>query len=413
MESIFILLLLAFGWTIFKLLIGAGAKTAKAAAKATFGNGTFSENLDLEFKGIGPMTMRLVEGNSDKVAFREVQVKGLFPITSSKNLRFVTSIFDDEEGNDLAPIVCYLDEFQEEHSVCYQTSVDIGRCEPNSGYIKWVKVGVVLPEIMQGPHSGLRKLRVLLRLVDINDPPLIENGFHTKGNASGIIWSQSDNFTWNMTEKGYVEIDSAAHEAKSLTVKIAVAIAMADGNLDDAEGMVLKEWILKAIAPYTDSKREELKALYNSAMKDAHTEILSGELLLSELVSRLNDVGSKKAKYETMELCYDVMVADGVADAVETKKINLIADGLELEIEELEKLRDKKLVAFAGSAQHNSSIEDMVGIDSGWTDSQIKKHLRTEFNKWNNRINTLTDEAEIQSAQRMLDMISEAHKKYG
>mgnify|MGYP000161806446 CR=1 FL=1 len=101
------------------------------------------------------------------------------------------------------------------------------------------------------------------------------------------------------------------------------------------------------------------------------------------------------------------------SDTEETKNINIIAEGLELDIEELEKLRDKKLVVFAGSAQHNSSIEDMVGIDSGWTDSQIKKHLRTEFNKWNNRINTLTDEAEIKSAQRMLDMISEAHKKYG
>jgi len=39
-------------------------------------------------------------------------------------------------------------------------------------------------------------------------------------------------------------------------------------------------------------------------------------------------------------------------------------------------------------------------------------HLREEFNKWNNRLNTLPEGVERDNAQQMLGLISDARKKY-
>jgi hypothetical protein len=139
----------------------------------------------------------------------------------------------------------------------------------------------------------------------------------------------------------------------------------------------------------------------------------SGELSLSPLIERLNEIGEKSTKYETIELCFDVMAADGVADAEELKTIRKVAEALELDFDEIKKLQDQKIIGLDTSVTSHASIEDLLGIEGDWDIARIKKHLRVEFQKWNNRLNTLAEGEERNNAQRMLDLIAEARKKYG
>ena len=89
-----------------------------------------------------------------------------------------------------------------------------------------------------------------------------------------------------------------------------------------------------------------------------------------------------------------------------------VAESLELDLDEINKMRDQKIVTLDSKATKHASIEDILGIGSDWDKEQIKKHLRNEFMKWNNRLNTLSEGEERNNAQRMLDTISEARKKY-
>ncbi len=61
----------------------------------------------------------------------------------------------------------------------------------------------------------------------------------------------------------------------------------------------------------------------------------------------------------------------------------------------------------------SSSLEIMLGIDEGWTKEEILVHLNKEFAKWNGRIQALENEDEKNKAQKMLDAIAKARKKYG
>ena len=192
-----------------------------------------------------------------------------------------------------------------------------------------------------------------------------------------------------------------------------MVVAMADGTLDDSEGNTLKQWVIKEIEHHGKEKQKVLKKLYNDAMREAYIEAREGELTLSDLTYRLNEIGDKTTKYEAIELCMEVMAADGVADASELNIIKKIAQSLGLDMDEVEKLRDQKIIGLNADVTDHASIEEILDIDPNLSIDQIKKRLRTEFQKWNNRLNTLPEGEERQNAQLMLDRIADARKKYG
>ena len=116
---------------------------------------------------------------------------------------------------------------------------------------------------------------------------------------------------------------------------------MSDGSLDDSEGEILKNWIVREVSPYSDDKQKPLKKMFNDALKEGFAQAQSGNLSLSPLVERLSEIGEKKTKYDAIELCFDVMAADGVADPEEMAVIRKVADALDLDMDEIEKMREE------------------------------------------------------------------------
>ena len=362
---------------------------------------------------IGEFEVRLhnthLEDNNEGPIVKEIQGQGLFPITQTKNIGFITSVFDETSG-ELEPIISSIESFQENDSVVFQHSTVIGPIEAGQGFIKWIRLGAIIPEILEPPYSGNRKILAIIRMVDMNELPDIAHGYH--GEEGSILWQTSLRFNYTFTEKGYKEASEHRDETVGLSLKIGMAVALADGTLDKTEGDTLKHWVIKQIAPFVDDKKAELKKTYNDAMKESYAAAQNGELILSDLTSRLNEIGEKNSKYETIELCYEVMAADGVADENEIKIIKKIAEALDLDMSEVESMRDQKIIGLNSNLSEHAEIEVILGIENDWTDDQIKKHLRLEFQKWNNRLNTLSEGEDRENAQLMLERISEARKKY-
>ncbi len=350
------------------------------------------------------------DDDDDSPNVKVIEAKGLIPVQRKSNIGFITSILDIS-SDDPEPVLCALEIFQEEDNIVFQHQVEVGETTPNEGFIKWVRLGVIPIELIQPPYSGKRDLVAIFRMVDLSNPPSITHGF-SETEHSGLLWQQTLTFSKSFEDKGYSEAAEHRDEAMAISLKIGMAVAMADGDLDDKEGDTLKQWILRAIEPFSDEKQQMLKKLYNEAMKDAYADAINENLSLSDLTNRLNEIGEKTTKYEALELCFDVMAADGVADKEEIHMIRKISEVLELDIDEINKMRDRKIIGLDVSASDHANIEILLGIDAGWSKEQIKKHLRSEFQKWNNRINTLNEGKERDNAQRMLDLIAEARKKY-
>lgn len=400
MDSIWAWVFIIAGWFVLKAIL--------KSVQSSSGSG-----------GARPTPMGLIEarmidarlgddGTGPKV--KQLEIKGLLPVSKRTKVGFVTSVFDSTTGT-FEPIISAIETLQEPHTAIYQQRVQVGYVSPNEGFTDWVDAGFVAPEIIQPPHGGRRELSVVLRMVNLDLIPDITHGFHDPHHP-GLLWQTVVKFPWTFEEKGYQEAAAHREEAMALAVQIGVAIAMADGSLETAEGTLLKEWVTRFISPYSENKQAVLKDACNRAMKEAYAAAKSGTLAMGPLLDRLNVVGDKTTKYEAIELCFDVMAADGIAHADELRRIRAVAEGLGLDIDEINRMRDRKIIHLDTNSVHHASVEELLGIQPDWDSAHVKKHLRVEFQKWNDRLNTLPEGNERANAQRMLEAISEARKNH-
>ncbi|OEF86421.1 TerB family tellurite resistance protein [Vibrio breoganii] len=413
MEGILAIIAIFIGFAIFRMVISAIFTTVGAAGKTLVGKGDFKQNMELGFKGMQSFDVQVIDSTfeSDGVSLpiKQIQCKGLFPVSKPVNASVVISIFD-ASGEELVPILAAIENFQEESSPAYQTISEVGLIKDNQGFTHWVNLGGVFPEILEPPYSGNRDIKIIVRLVDNNNFPSIHHGFNHSND--GILWQKTLPISMYFKDKGYIEVADDRDESKALSIKIAMGVAMSDGSLDKEEAEVFKNWIVKSIEPFTGSRKIELKDILNSALKDSFASSREGTFHLDSYLARMNKIADKGVKYETIELCFDIMAADGVADSKELDAIKSIATYLGLNMEEISKMRDQRIVNLNSEAESASSLEDLLGIEADWSTKDIKKHLRQEFQKWNNRLNALEEGEQRDNAQLMLDRISEARKKY-
>ena len=410
MEAVIVIVLLLFGGIILRAIF----RTTAAVGRTALGKGTLSENMELSFKGMVPLEARLsdkrlTEGNADTL-LKEIYVRGLFPVRRHNcRTAFVVSIFDKTDAETL-PVISILDSFQEPNNVVFQHTAELPPVSPNQGFVKWERVSGLIPDLLQPPYSGERTLLVVLRLIELDNPPVITHGYAS--DDTGILWQSALTFTHIFKDKGYKEASENRDEAQALSVKVAVAVAMSDGSFDDREGEVIANWIRRAIEPFEGERRDTLRENYNNALREAYDEARNGDLLLSNLTTKLNEIGEVKVKYDAIELCFEVMAADGEADPKEMRTIRKIGEALELNLDELDAMRDQKIVGLDSHVSSDDNIEELLGIEADWDAAKVNSHLRSEFNKWNNRLNALPEGPERESAQSMLNLIAKARQRY-
>lgn len=412
MEPVLAIIGIFLFWYVVSWVLRAGAGTVRAVARTASGKGSLTDNLQASIVGMKPIQARMQPDlESSGIEAQEIQIKGLLPVTRRVRAGFVTSVFDNSSGK-LEPVYSTMEMFQEPRTLAYQHTVEVGEVEPGIGFITWIRVGVVLPQILQPPVGGQCKLFCVLRLVDLDNLPEISLGFIKPGEV-GRLWDTTFSFEYQIRSKGYVELSETRDAARGIGLKIAVAIAMWDGNLEERQGNILKSWVEKAIDSYAGERREKLKGILNTAMRGAYVAAKGEGLSLSDLTASLNGTGDDLVKYQVIELCYDLLAAKGTPGGDQARIIDLVAKSLNLDLVELEKIRDVRIVGITSDLSSNASIEELIGIDKGWPVEKIRKHLRTEFQKWNNRLTALPEGAERQNAQKMLDAIAEARKRYG
>ena len=403
MEAILGIIVVGVGYYIVISIIGAGARAVgRGVKKVVTGKDTY----------FGPPQLKFVDEKLEgtDIVFKKIMFRGNISAPRTMNAASSISAFDATNGDDdLDFLISLVDQAQEPDTVCFGIMNNIGQVNEGDAFTDWVQLGAIAPDLVQGPKSGNRTIKVVIRLFNANNPPSIRAGFSDGGETFLVKTLEFDHF---FKEKGYEEAAQDREEAQALSLKIGVAVAMADGSLDDAEGEILKNWIVREVSAYGEEKQKRLKKMFNESLKEGFAQAQSGNLALSPLVDRLAEIGEKKTKYDAVELCFDVMAADGVADPEEMVVIRKVADALGLDMDEIEKMRESVTLNLSTSLTSEEGLESLVGIEEGWSDDQKKKHIRTEFQKWSNRLNSLPEGDERDAAQNMLDNLSALKKKY-
>ena len=348
-----------------------------------------------------------------------VELRGRMPAASYGMFGIASSMFDCTDSQ-LYPILSSFDKLQEPETHAYQCRKPAFELNPRDR-LDWSPVALIIPSALIGPYTGYRSLRVVVRILDVTQLALlnktmkINHGRITRG-LSAVKWTGTVDVKWTRIESGYLDQETRRRRFHELGIQAAAAIAMSDGEVDPEETQVMREqiekWTLNVNSVYNAIGMPSRTAEYGQVAERAIGQAQAGTLRTAPILDALAGTKDKALALEVVQLCFDVTVADGVADAGELRLIERVAKACGLDMKEVERLRDSKIIGLDTHTRVEATVEELLGIDAGWDNARIRKHLASEFHKWNSRLNTVPEGAARKNAQRMLDLIADARKKY-
>lgn len=380
--------------------------------KETFGSNS-QTGLSLDFK----IRIKNEMSEDNKKSFKSIECKGVFPeIKKDTNISFITSVLDETDNpEELTPVISHFREFREPKSVCFQDKREIGKVQLLEGFTDWTRIGIIPLYSLHPPKKGNRDLLAILRMIDNNNPTQINRGFHS---GPDPLYSKTFDFTYDFSEFGYQEITKNKNNSRKHAIELGMAIAMSDGNLDRSEGEKIKEWIEDILSNESENLRQELKELFNNSMKKSYEKFKSGKINILATTNALNKIADKSVKLETLELCYSVMAADGVADAAELNLLKKIATNLDVDEDAVNNIRDRAIINITvedesiQSTDDVSTLEKVLGVDIDSSMEQKQKYLMQEFQKWSDRLNTFDEQEKREKAQKIIDQIAFLRNTY-
>ena len=156
-----------------------------------------------------------------------------------------------------------------------------------------------------------------------------------------------------------------------------------------------------------DEYKVETKRILNEQFKKS----FASETSLDKSVKTFNELAGITQKFNAIDLCVKVLTADGKEDNKETQMIEKIVADLGLNHKEY-LIRKEKILLKSDISISGGCSEASLGIDPKWTKFKKMKFVKSEFIKWNGRLNTLKEGAQRESAQNKLNCLAELKLQY-
>mgnify|MGYP006186748795 CR=1 FL=1 len=211
------------------------------------------------------------------------------------------------------------------------------------------------------------------------------------------------------------EKDKHRLRTQELAVQLAIGIGMADGSFADKEGYVIKKWIKGIVDSSLETHKKGVKGSLNEALEKGFADAVGrpGMPDLAPMCKELKMKSSTREKYDILELCLDVMAGDELADKEELDFIRKISNEIGLPYDEFRRLKEQRIINIEIPETEDTDIHKMLGIDPDWDDEKKKQFIIGAFSIWNNRLSSLTNKKQKENAQKMVELLGRAKKKYG
>lgn len=373
-----------------------GAQVESKGANGSGYNGSFEMRLREE---------RVVQ-DSNSFIIQRIEVRGRLPISKTTSLLLTSSLLDVTEKDNPQPVTCFIPDFQEAETFAYQDRANLSTASPGAGFRNWVNVLNVIPETLTAGRKGMRKLKLSIQLWDSDKPPQWRLGLAL---GASPIWSADRTVTWNLPNEGHEESRQNRLRGQEQVIRLAVAVAFADGVMHNAEGDVITAWMKQALAPFNQDARTQRRNELNHAFSTAYSAAESHRLHVDAILDDLKKFTTPQLSEEAVDLCLKVLGADQHMAQVELEMVERIANALGVDRNRYANLRDRQIIATPTTAGGPKDFA-LLGIDKSWSKDRIRSHLTTEYRKWNSRATVLEDPEERRKAEEMVQLIVEARK---
>lgn len=395
-SGLFILLFfVVLGWLIYKSNDSSGSSSSVFSSDSVFSGDKFRSEIKLINHIKGELSLDIkgkINGNDPKMN----------PYSTSLSLK--TFLFDKEFDE---PFYTLNGSLKDNLSESFMTQIGLGqvRYDQFLNLTKWVNIASFSKADLIHPRRGNRTVIAKSFLVDNNKYPIIVAG--QPYTYLGIIKTIESSLKLEFDSPGYYDEIEHNEEILCSMVDLAVSVAKSDSNFDKSEGEVIKNWMTDVYKNSLDDDKNDIKKALNEQFKKS----FNGSTNLDKSILSFNDIAGVSQKFNAIDLCVKVLTADGKEDEEETNMIEKIVSDLGLDHKEYLK-RKEKLLLKSNVTVSGGCTEASLGIDSNWTNSKKLKFVKTEFIKWNGRLNTLREGAQRESAQNKLNCLAELKLKY-
>lgn len=337
-----------------------------------------------------------IEGEDYDWDVFNIRIKGIIEGPHDNfDVKFQIRIFDITDGEE-TPVFSSYEDFQAQNSRVFFYESDTDEMPYQDTIFKdWWTVTKIPKLFLEYPRSGSRKIKVKVVAFD----PISRN----------IYAEDSVTLTYKNDEKGYLDKEENTEYFEEMVIKTAMLVSASDGDMDQDEANIIKQWIKKRLSFYSEAYQESEKKRLNSYIKDVYQEIKDDSIDIYDVLEGIENIASEGEKFELFQVCLDVAKADGEADDAELAIIHDIADFIDLDRKQFRSMIEKTLPVTMHVSQADD--ETLLGIDLSMSNKEIKKHLREQYQKWNARVASSDSETREQ-AEKMIQLIAEARKKY-
>jgi uncharacterized tellurite resistance protein B-like protein len=381
------------------LFSGDSSSSSSSSSSGGYGGGRGGPNMG-RFEIRASQVMR---GTNKDLRAIAIEGRGLLPVSRRMEIQFVTwaeDITDDSSGE---PIFCSLSNFQHHEHPTYQNVQDAGDLGPNQGFTDWVELGVAPLDALTFPRSGARNIRFYCYMAEKTSPSLRKS-----------LVGDSCNLRLTVDETGYKEWKEKRVEALTLSLRLGIAMAHADGEFARSEAAAIKNWLKERVELLDDSEQASAKAKLNAAMTAAVTEAGARTLNVTSATATLRASPVRNAPYDALELCTIIMAADGVIDPAEMRLLREIGEKMGIPAQQIQGLTDKH-TPEATTAGDDGELSDelLIGLDPKLPPAEAKRKLREIFARYNSMLTTERDAFKRQRYQDCIDAVARLRKKYG
>ncbi|MDA3924093.1 MAG: TerB family tellurite resistance protein [Kiritimatiellae bacterium] len=295
--------------------------------------------------------------------------------------------FDVTDGNK-KPLISTLEVFQLADTIAFGFVSKSIVPYVSSVITDWTCVGKIPIDVLRPPRKGNRKIQFLYNLVGTN--------------ASATTHVYHD-----FPEEGYIDATENRKKFDSLAIELAFAVCSCDGDVHADEAAVVKDWIKRRMDVAPEQERESFKKLLNETISEAYKNFQEGvQVSYSSLCDALKEVSTVSERYEVLELGLHVAKADGVAEQEELELLDVLARFLEVDKDKYRTMRDKHLSVSIMRNKDVIDAEKLLGLNSGMSVAEKRKHLRAEYKKWNQLVEH-KDNDKRKQAREMLEIIGQ------
>jgi uncharacterized tellurite resistance protein B-like protein len=402
MEGVFLLLAFIFGPMILKAMFASGSVAVeRGQVKRTHGDMSIRVRSD---------HVTLETGASIEMLL--VEMKGLIPKSVGTSVGFIH--LEDNLGRS---VQCIDQNKQEPTTVYFQEVVkandEVFAFRGDAFFTDWVTIAAVPTIFLLPADSKQVQLRARLRLhqlVDSNSVPIFRDGAQISGakpSASRVSGAVEFEF-----KQGYLSLQRNRERALEASMKLGVAASAADGNVQSEELDVIREAAKRHCDASSDG--EAMKLRIQGVVRDALASVKSsGQTrdLVRSATEVLREIESEALSIEAIELCVQVLAADGEADEREMDFVYRLCDRLEVPRDLVREMLTKKVATEDLIFSNDNNPFSVLGIDAAMSHDEIRSALNQAFRKWNSLVNS--DRVETASrATEMLELIGRARREF-